>query len=188
MLKVITLFTGIGAQEAALKRLGLDFEIVGISEIDKYAIQSYEAINGSVRNYGDITQIERLDYADLWTYSFPCQDLSFAGKQRGISEETRSGLLLHVERLLTESVLYGTQPKYLLLENVKGLVSKKFMPDFQRWLDKLEQLGYNNYWQILNAKDYGIPQNRERVLLLASVKMLILKVINSPHLYRLKKD
>lgn len=161
MLKVITLFTGIGAQEAALKRLGLDFEIVGISEIDKYAIQSYEAINGSVRNYGDITQIERLDYADLWTYSFPCQDLSFAGKQRGISEETRSGLLLHVERLLTESVLYGTQPKYLLLENVKALVSKKFMPDFQRWLDKLEQLGYNNYWQVLNAKDYDIPQNRE---------------------------
>lgn len=167
MLKVITLFTGIGAQEAALKRLGLDFEIVGISEIDKYAIQSYEAINGSVRNYGDITQIERLDYADLWTYSFPCQDLSFAGKQRGISEETRSGLLLHVERLLTESVLYGTQPKYLLLENVKGLVSKKFMPDFQRWLDKLEQLGYNNYWQILNAKDYGIPQNRERVFVVS---------------------
>lgn len=167
MLKVITLFTGIGAQEAALKRLGLDFEIVGISEIDKYAIQSYEAINGSVRNYGDITQIERLDYADLWTYSFPCQDLSFAGKQRGISEETRSGLLLHVERLLTESVLYGTQPKYLLLENVKALVSKKFMPDFQRWLDKLEQLGYNNYWQILNAKDYGIPQNRERVFVVS---------------------
>lgn len=113
MLKVITLFTGIGAQEAALKRLGLDFEIVGISE------------------------------------------------------ETRSGLLLHVERLLTESVLYGTQPKYLLLENVKALVSKKFMPDFQRWLDKLEQLGYNNYWQILNAKDYGIPQNRERVFVVS---------------------
>lgn len=167
MLKVITLFTGIGAQEAALKRLGLDFEMVGISEIDKYAIQSYEAINGSVRNYGNITQIERLDYADLWTYSFPCQDLSFAGKQRGISEETRSGLLLHVERLLTESVLYGTQPKYLLLENVKALVSKKFMPDFQRWLDKLEQLGYNNYWQVLNAKDYGIPQNRERVFVIS---------------------
>lgn len=171
MLKVITLFTGIGAQEAALKRLGLDFEMVGISEIDKYAIQSYEAINGPTRNYGDITQIERLDYADLWTYSSPCQDFSTAGKQKGIYNAdgslTRSGLLLHVERLLTESVLYGTQPKYLLLENVKALVSKKFMPDFQRWLDKLEQLGYNNYWQILNAKDYGIPQNRERVFVVS---------------------
>lgn len=171
MLKVITLFTGIGAQEAALKRLGLDFEMVGISEIDKYAIQSYEAINGPTRNYGDITQIERLDYADLWTYSSPCQDFSTSGKQKGIYNAdgslTRSGLLLHVERLLTESVLYGTQPKYLLLENVKALVSKKFMPDFQRWLDKLEQLGYNNYWQILNAKDYGIPQNRERVFVVS---------------------
>lgn len=171
MLKVITLFTGIGAQEAALKRLGLDFEMVGISEIDKYAIQSYEAINGPTRNYGDITQIERLDYADLWTYSSPCQDFSTGGKQKGIYNAdgslTRSGLLLHVERLLTESVLYGTQPKYLLLENVKALVSKKFMPDFQRWLDKLEQLGYNNYWQILNAKDYGIPQNRERVFVVS---------------------
>lgn len=167
MLKVITLFTGIGAQEAALKRLGLDFEMVGISEIDKYAIQSYEAINGPTRNYGDITQIERLDYADLWTYSFPCQDLSFAGKQRGISEETRSGLLKHVERLLETSIALENQPKYLLMENVKGLVSKKFMPDFQRWLDKLEQLGYNNYWQVLNAKDYGIPQNRERVFVVS---------------------
>lgn len=165
------LFSGIGAQEAALKRLSLDFEVVGISEIDKYAIQSYEAINGSTRNYGDITQIERLDYADLWTYSSPCTDFSTAGKQQGIYNTdgslTRSGLLLHVERLLTESVLYGTQPKYLLLENVKALVSKKFMPDFQRWLDKLEQLGYNNYWQVLNAKDYGIPQNRERVFVVS---------------------
>lgn len=166
-IKLIELFSGLGAQIAAFKRLNIPCEVVGISEIDKYAIQSYEAINGPTRNYGDITQIERLDYADLWTYSFPCQDLSVAGKQRGISEETRSGLLLHVERLLTESVLYGTQPKYLLLENVKALVSKKFMPDFQRWLDKLEQLGYNNYWQVLNAKDYGIPQNRERVFVVS---------------------
>lgn len=165
------LFSGIGAQEAALKRLGLDFKVIGISEIDKYAIQSYEAINGPTRNYGDITQIERLDYADLWTYSFCCQDISQAGKQKGFVNAdgslTRSGLLKHVERLLTDSVLYGTQPKYLLLENVKALVSKKFMPDFQRWLDKLEQLGYNNYWQVLNAKDYGIPQNRERVFVVS---------------------
>lgn len=165
------LFSGIGAQEAALKRLGLDFKVIGISEIDKYAIQSYEAINGPTRNYGDITQIERLDYADLWTYSSPCQDFSTAGKQKGIYNAdgslTRSGLLKHVERLLTDSVLYGTQPKYLLMENVKGLVSKKFKPDFNNWLDKLKQLGYNNYWQVLNAKDYGIPQNRERVFVVS---------------------
>lgn len=100
-----------------------------------------------------------------------CQDFSTAGKQKGIYNAdgslTRSGLLKHVERLLTESVLYGIQPKYLLMENVKGLVSKKFKPDFLNWLDKLEQLGYNNYWQVLNAKDYGIPQNRERVFVVS---------------------
>lgn len=171
MLKVITLFTGIGAQEATLKRLGLDFEMVGISEIDKYAIQSYEAINGPTRNYGNITQIEQLDYADLWTYSSPCQDFSTAGKQQGLTYAdgslTRSGLLLHVERLLVDSVIRGDNPKFLLMENVKGLVSKKFKADFDRWLEKLEQLGYNNYWGVLNAKDYGIPQNRERVFVVS---------------------
>ena len=166
-ISIIELFAGIGAQVAALKRLGVDYKVVGISEIDKYAIQSYNAINGSTFNYGDITKIPMLDYADLWTYSFPCQDLSVAGKQAGISEGTRSGLLLHVERLLETAVLIGNQPKYLLLENVKALVSKKFKPDFDRWLQKLESLGYNNYWQVLNAKDYGVPQNRERVFVVS---------------------
>lgn len=185
------LFSGIGAQEAALKRLGLDFKVVGISEIDKYAIQSYEAINGPVRNYGDITQIERLDYADLWTYSFCCQDISQAGKQKGFVNAdgslTRSGLLKHVERLLTDSVLFGTQPKYLLLENVKALVSKKFKPDFNNWLDKLEQLGYNNYWQVLNAKDYGIPQNRERVFVVSIRKNIDTKGYKFPSPVPLEK-
>lgn len=191
MLKVTTLFTGIGAQEAALKRLGLDFKVVGISEIDKYAIQSYEAINGPTRNYGDITQIERLDYADLWTYSSPCTDFSTAGKQKGIYNTdgslTRSGLLLHVERLLTTSVLQGNQPKYLLMENVKGLVSKKFKPDFLKWLDKLEQLGYNNYWQVLNAKDYGVPQNRERVFVVSIRKDVDTKGYKFPSSVPLEK-
>ena len=166
-ISIIELFAGIGAQVAALKRLGVDYKVVGISEIDKYAIQSFNAINGPTFNYGDITKIPMLDYADLWTYSFPCQDLSVAGKQAGISEGTRSGLLLHVERLLETAVLLGNQPKYLLLENVKALVSKKFKPDFDRWLQKLESLGYNNYWQVLNAKDYGVPQNRERVFVVS---------------------
>lgn len=166
-ISIIELFAGVGAQVAALKRLGVDYKVVGISEIDKYAIQSYNAINGPTFNYGDITKIPMLDYADLWTYSFPCQDLSVAGKQAGISEGTRSGLLLHVERLLENAVIMGNQPKYLLLENVKALVSKKFKPDFERWLSKLDFLGYNNYWQVLNAKDYGVPQNRERVFVVS---------------------
>lgn len=171
MITINELFSGIGAQVAAFRRLGIPYKVIGISEIDKFAIQSYEAINGSTRNYGDITQIPYLDYADLWTYSSPCTDFSTAGKQKGIYNAdgslTRSGLLKHVERLLETSVMLGNQPKYLLMENVKGLVSKKFKPDFLKWLDKLDSLGYNNYWQVLNAKDYGIPQNRERVFVVS---------------------
>ena len=163
MLTVNELFSGIGSQSAALERLGIDFKIVGIAEIDKYAIKSYEAIHGSVKNYGDISKIEKLDYADFWTYSFPCQDISVAGKQRGINENTRSGLLYEVERLLYKSIMYGEQPKYLMLENVKNLVGKQFKPQFDEWLKRLDELGYNTYWKVLNAKNYGIPQNRERV-------------------------
>lgn len=180
MIKIIELFAGVGAQVAALKRLGIEYETVGISEIDRFAIQSYEAINGPTHNYGDITKIPALDYADLWTYSFPCQDLSVAGKQAGISEGTRSGLLLHVERLLETAVSSGNKPKYLLLENVKALVSKKFKPDFDRWLAKLESLGYNNYWQVLNAKDYGVPQNRERVFVVSIRKDVDIKGYKFP--------
>lgn len=179
-ISIIELFAGIGAQVAALKRLGLNYKVVGISEIDSYAIQSYEAINGPTFNYGDITKISMLDYADLWTYSFPCQDLSVAGKQAGINEGTRSGLLLHVERLLENAVIMGNQPKYLLLENVKALVSKKFKPDFERWLNKLDFLGYNNYWQVLNAKDYGVPQNRERVFVVSIRKDIDVKGYKFP--------
>lgn len=120
-----------------------------------------------------------------------CQDFSTAGKQKGIYNAdgslTRSGLLKHVERLLTDSVLFGTQPKYLLMENVKGLVSKKFMLDFQRWLDKLEQLGYNNYRQVLNAKDYGIPQNRERVFVVSIRKDIDTKGYKFPSPVPLQK-
>ncbi len=162
-LRLIELFAGIGSQTQALKNIGVPHKVVAISEIDKYAIQSYEAIHGKVNNLGDIRGIEALSDADFWTYSFPCQDISVAGKGAGIKEGTRSGLLFEVERLLIQAAEDGTLPKYLLLENVKNLVSKKFKADFDRWLSFLSSLGYTNYWQILNAKDYGIPQNRERV-------------------------
>ena len=148
MLQVIELFAGIGSQTQALKNIGVEHEVVGISEIDKYAIKSYEAIHGKVHNFGDITKIEKLPYCDLLTYSFPCQDISVAGNQAGIKEGTRSGLLLEVERLLEVS----EKPKYLLLENVKNLVGKKHKADFDRWLDKLEELGYNNYWQVVDGR------------------------------------
>lgn len=162
-LRLIELFAGIGSQTQALTNIGIAHKVVAISEIDKYAIQSYEAMHGKANNLGDIRKIEVLPDADLWTYSFPCQDISVAGKGAGIKEGTRSGLLFEVERLLRVASEKGTLPKYLLLENVKNLVSKKFKADFDKWLDFLAELGYTNYWKVLNAKDYGIPQNRERV-------------------------
>lgn len=168
-MKVIELFAGIGSQTQGLKNLGIAHEVIGISEIDKYAVKSYEAIHGTVNNFGDITKIEKLPYCDLLTYSFPCQDISVAGKQAGIKEGTRSGLLFEVERLLEGM---EERPKYLLLENVKNLVGKQHKADFDRWLDRLEELGYRNYWKVLNAKDYGIPQNRERVFVVSIRKDL----------------
>ena len=167
MLTVNELFSGIGAQRKALERLGVPHRVVGISEIDRFAIRSYEAIFGETRNYGDISAVDKLDYADFWTYSFPCTDISVAGKQAGINEHTRSGLLYQVERLLNISKELGELPKYLMLENVKNLVGKRFKGQFDKWLEYLDELGFNNYWQVLNAKNYGIPQNRERVFVIS---------------------
>lgn len=163
-LRVFEAFSGVGTQSMALKRLGVNYEVVGIAEIDKFAIQSYMAIHGETKNYGDISKIDptELPDMDLFTYSFPCQDLSISGKQRGMGEGTRSGLLYECEKVITTK-----KPKYLLLENVKNLVGKKFKPDFDKWLEWLESQGYSNYWQVLNAKDYGVPQNRERVFVIS---------------------
>lgn len=162
-LRLIELFAGIGSQTQALKNVHIPHKVVAISEIDKNAVKSYEALHGMTNNLGDIREIRELPEADFWTYSFPCQDISVAGHGAGIKEGTRSGLLLEVERLLRVAADKGTLPKYLLLENVKNLVSKKFKADFDSWLSFLSSLGYSNYWQVLNAKDYGIPQHRERV-------------------------
>lgn len=162
-LRLIELFAGIGSQTQALKNVGVPHTVVAISEIDKNAIKSYTALHGETVNLGDIREIRELPEADFWTYSFPCQDISVAGHGAGIKEGTQSGLLLEVERLLKIAAEKGTLPKYLLLENVKNLVSKKFKADFDSWLSFLSSLGYTNYWQVLNAKDYGIPQHRERV-------------------------
>ena len=169
-IKIIELFAGVGSQAMALRNIGIDYEVIGISEIDKFAYKSYEAIHGKVKNFGDITKINKLPYCDLLTYSFPCQDLSIAGHQKGINKDTRSGLLLEVERLLLKAKENGTLPKYLLLENVKNLVGKKFIKDFERWLNFLNSLGYYSNWEVLNAKDYGIPQNRERVFVVSSLE------------------
>lgn len=164
-IRVFEAFAGIRTQSIALRNLGIDYEVVGISEIDKYAIQAGEAIQGKANNLGDISKIkiEDIPQHDLFTYSFPCTDLSVAGKQEGlIRGKTRSGLLYECEKIIEYC-----RPKYLLMENVKNLVGKKFKSQFDEWLNYLEGLGYTNYVKVLNAKDYGVPQNRERVFVVS---------------------
>src|SRR5699024_10572350 len=143
-----------------------EHEVVAISEFDKYADASYQAIHGETWNMGDITKIDVDDVPehDLFTYSFPCQDISLAGELGGLKKGsgTRSGLLWESERIIK-----AKKPKYLLMENVKNLISKKFMPGFVEWVLTLEELGYSNYYETLNAKDFGIPQNRERVFMVS---------------------
>ena len=167
--KVIELFAGIGSPRKALEKLNIKHEVVAFSEIDPHAIESYRAIHNDyvTPNLGDIKEISYLPPCDLLTYGFPCQDISVAGKGEGIKEGTRSGLLYEVERLLEIGAILGTLPKYLILENVKALTQKKHRQQFDEWLEKLESLGYTNYYQVLNAKDYGVPQNRERVFVIS---------------------
>lgn len=165
-LKLFSLFSGIGGPEKALKRLGIEYELVGYSEIDKYASKSYSAVHEEpeIKNYWDITKIneKELPDFDFMTWGFPCQDISIAGKQVGIREGTRSGLYYDGLRILKEK-----KPKYSLIENVKALTSKKFADSFENILQDLEDAGYSNYWQVLDAKDYGIPQHRERVFIVS---------------------
>lgn len=172
-IRLIELFAGYGSQAMALKRIGAKFENYKVIEFDKYAIASYNAVHGTDFHTMDITKVhaEDLNICDteaftyLLTYSFPCTDLSVAGKQAGMKKGsgTRSGLLWEVERILTEiRDSNGELPQILFMENVPQVHSQDNMPDFRKWLDFLESLGYTNYWQDLNAKNYGVAQNRER--------------------------
>ena len=244
---MIELFSGIGAQERALRQLKIPYRIINTCDCDKDAVLSYAAMRFNIdeamktyrfptqdkmieelqnkgfgydfmkskhtitsrtpinklkqyyiadklsNNLGDISKVDRLPYADMVTYSFPCTDLSVAGKGEGmvnkcscgyswpidfsddneslicpscgakVQSSTRSGLLGQVQRLLAVSKKENTLPKYLLLENVKNLVGKKFKPQFDAWIRWLDSIGYNTYYQVLNSKHYGIPQNRERI-------------------------
>ena len=161
--KVFEAFSGIGCQRMALNRIGIDYEMVGISEIDKYAIQSYNAIHGDTKNYGDISKIESLPEIDIFTWSFPCTDLSKAGKKKGLTN-TRSGLVYEVLRILTNT---KQKPKVLIMENVVDLVQTKFIEEFNEIQFELENLGYSNYVETMNAKNYGVAQNRDRVFMVS---------------------
>lgn len=172
-IRVFTAFSGYDSQCLALDRLAkafpnFEYELVGWSEIDKYAIQAHNALypQWADRNYGDISKVnwEEVPDFDLFTYSSPCQDFSSAGLQRGGTEGsgTRSSLLWECRR-----AILAKKPKYLLLENVAALVSQKFLPLFNKWQAELENYGYTNYAQVLNSKDYGVPQNRNRIFLVS---------------------
>ena len=183
-------------EELQNKGFGYDFmkskhTITSRTPINK--LKQYYIADKLSNNLGDISKVDRLPYADMITYSFPCTDLSVAGKGEGmvnkcscgyswpidfsddneslicpscgakVQSSTRSGLLGQVQRLLAVSKKENTLPKYLLLENVKNLVGKKFKPQFDAWIRWLDSIGYNTYYQVLNSKHYGIPQNRERI-------------------------
>lgn len=172
--RLIELFAGIGSQAMALRDLGVDFEHYRVVEFDCFAVASYNAIHGTDFTPTDIRQVSGADlgisgtdkYCYIMTYSFPCQDLSLAGKRKGMKKggSTRSGLLWEVERILGE---LDCLPQVLLMENVPQVHGQANMPDFRKWIDFLESKGYSNYWQDLNAKDYGVAQNRVRCFMVS---------------------
>lgn len=196
MLRVITLFSGYDSQCLALRRLGVDFDLVAWCEIDADARKAHNILFPEFRNrnIGDISKVDwslfmqmrkenAIDYynhnyllfapeqtddgsghIDLLTYSSPCQDFSQAGLQRGGEKGsgTRSGLLWECERAID-----ALRPKYLVFENVPALVCAKFKPTFDAWCEVLCSYGYRNYWQCLNAKNYGVPQNRKRIFMVS---------------------
>lgn len=173
MLNVITLFSGYDSQCLALNRLGLPYDLVAWAEIDKHACTAHDALFPQFkgRNVGDVSKVDWAEWhrrhpqpIDLLTYSSPCQDFSSAGLQRGGEEGsgTRSGLLWETERAVRE-----LRPRHLVFENVGGLVSDKFIDLFNRWQVRLNGYGYTNFQQLMNAKDYGVPQNRLRIFMVS---------------------
>ena len=159
-IKILELFGGIGACSKALERLGIDYEIVDYVEIDKYAVKSFNAIHNTNFEPQDICNWDKNIEVDLIMHGSPCQDFSLAGKQAGGDKDsgTRSSLMYETIRIVEK-----LKPKYVIWENVKNLLSKKHIHNFNAYLETMENLGYINYYQVLNAKDYGMPQNRERV-------------------------
>ena len=157
-LRVLELFGGIGACSKALERLGIDYEIADYVEIDKYAVKSFNAIHNTNFEPQDITTWDKQIDVDLICGGFPCQDISLAGKQKGIIKgETRSGLMYEMMNIIEK-----LKPKYVIAENVKNILSDKFIPQLEEYLCFLNNNGYYVTMDMLNAKDCFIPQNRER--------------------------
>ena len=160
MLKILELFGGIGACSKALERIGIDYEIADYVEIDKYAVKSFNAIHNTNFEPQDITKWDKDIEVDLIMHGSPCQDFSLAGLQAGGDEGsgTRSSLMYETLRIVEK-----LKPKYVIWENVKNIISKKHVHNFNNYINRMSELGYKSFYKVLNAKDYGIPQNRERV-------------------------
>lgn len=160
MLKILELFGGVGACSKALERLGVDYEIADYVEIDKYAVASFNAMHGTNFEPQDICEWNKDIEVDLIMHGSPCQDFSLAGNQAGGDKDsgTRSSLMYETIRIVEK-----LKPKYVIWENVRNMLSARHKHNFDNYISKLEELGYKSFYQVLNAKDYGIPQNRERV-------------------------
>ncbi|SHI90548.1 DNA (cytosine-5)-methyltransferase 1 [Clostridium amylolyticum] len=167
MVKTLSLFSGKGAFERAASNKKIRYEIVNYCEIDKYASYAYSILHDveESKNLWDVCKVNGSNFKniDLVTYGFPCQDISLAGERKGIIKgETRSGLLFEALRIIEEG-----KPKVAIAENVKNLVSKMFIGDFNRLIDELDKLGYNSYWKVLNGINYGSAHSRERVFVVS---------------------
>lgn len=166
----LDLCAGIGGFRLGLEQVG--FKCIGFCEIDKFAVKSYKAMFDTEGEWyaDDITKLrgENIPYADIWTFGFPCQDISVAGKQRGLSGE-RSGIYFSIIDLI-KSKEEKDKPTFLLIENVKNLLSINGGWDFGKVLSELDEAGYDARWQVLNSKDFGVPQNRERVFIIANLR------------------
>jgi len=168
VIRVFEAFAGYGGASFGLKRSGYKYKVVGMSEFDTFASELLAANFPDIKNWGDITKINpyRLPAFDLFTGGFPCQPFSSAGLQNGEEDKYGRGTLFYdIFRILQVK-----RPKYVLLENVKGLTAKKFEPTFNRIKELFRELGYGDMaYAVLNSKDYGIPQNRERLWMFAQL-------------------
>lgn len=166
-MKAISLFSGIGAFEQAVKNTRLPIEVIAISEIDKKALKTYEILHGIVQNLGDITKIDKLPNAELLIHTSPCQSFSTAGKGLGGVEGsgTKSSLMWETIRLLRGM---DTLPKIVIWENVSAVTNKNHINNFNLYLDTMQELGYTNSWKKINAK-YYLPQNRDRVFVVSMI-------------------
>lgn len=182
-IKILELFGGIGAIRKAFERAGIPHKVVDYVEIDKYAVKSYNAMFNENFEVQDICEWDKNIEVDLIMHGSPCQDFSVAGLQAGgdLGSGTRSSLMYETVRIVGK-----LRPKYVIWENVKNVLSKKHKHNFDRYIDTLNTLGYNSYYQVLNAKDYGIPQNRERVFTISVRKDIDRDAFKFPEKQELK--